>query len=162
MEKSKEEILYKIESLSQVSSTPDGKKITVAYLQDQLAKIVFSHSQFQQEETNIDADSAWPLSEVLKKLIEAADILLNKKDYDGHGWEEISHAVKKAKTFSFTQQEDRIVYGEWQLCPKCAGEGQIYRQDVYNDTTALSIGWFTCPVCNGAKVLARPKLFLTY
>jgi DnaJ-class molecular chaperone len=45
----------------------------------------------------------------------------------------------------------------WQLCPKCAGEGQIYKQDVRNDTTALSIGWFTCDLCNGAKVIIRPQ-----
>lgn len=39
----------------------------------------------------------WSLYEVLKKLVEASEILLIKKDYDGHGWEEISHAVKRGK-----------------------------------------------------------------
>jgi hypothetical protein len=40
---------------------------------------------------------AWPITEVLAKLIEASDILLKKKDYDGHGWEEIHHATNRAK-----------------------------------------------------------------
>lgn len=39
----------------------------------------------------------WPLKDVLAKLIEAAEILLVKKDYDGHGWEEIHHAINRAK-----------------------------------------------------------------
>ncbi len=39
----------------------------------------------------------WPLYEVLKKLEEASEILLHKKNYDGHGWEEIHHAAKRAK-----------------------------------------------------------------
>jgi hypothetical protein len=42
-------------------------------------------------------NTAWPITEVLKKLIEAAEILLNNKNYDGHGWEEIYHATIKAK-----------------------------------------------------------------
>jgi predicted RNA-binding protein with PUA domain len=43
--------------------------------------------------------------------------------------------------------------GEWQLCPKCAGEGIVTEQ-----TTSAFIATVTrtCPVCNGAKVLARP------
>jgi len=42
-------------------------------------------------------DQPWPLTDVLKKLIEASEILLHKKNYDGHGWEEIRHAVEVAK-----------------------------------------------------------------
>lgn len=42
-------------------------------------------------------NTSWPITEVLSKLIEASEILLEKKDYDGHGWEEISYATKRAK-----------------------------------------------------------------
>jgi hypothetical protein len=45
----------------------------------------------------IGMDEAWPLVDVLKKLIEASEILLHKKDYDGHGWEEMEHCVKRGK-----------------------------------------------------------------
>lgn len=48
-------------------------------------------------------------------------------------------------------------FGYWQLCPKCGGEGEVYRED-YGIKTEILIGWFTCPVCHGAKVLARPLL----
>jgi len=41
--------------------------------------------------------NAWPLKDVLKKLIEASEILLLKKDYDGHDWEEISRCVTRGK-----------------------------------------------------------------
>jgi hypothetical protein len=39
----------------------------------------------------------WPLVDVLKKLVEASEILLHKKSYDGHGYEEINQAVDRAK-----------------------------------------------------------------
>ena len=45
----------------------------------------------------IGADQPWSLYDVLNKLIEASDILLHKKNYDGHGWEEIYHAAKRAR-----------------------------------------------------------------
>ncbi|HRP30491.1 MAG TPA: hypothetical protein PKV73_01300 [Agriterribacter sp.] len=43
-------------------------------------------------------------------------------------------------------EQNGQVFGEWQLCPKCNGQGMI---------TGVA---FTCDVCNGAKVLARPLL----
>lgn len=42
-------------------------------------------------------DKAWPLRSVLGKLAEAADTLLDDRDYDGHGWEEIDCARKAAR-----------------------------------------------------------------
>ena len=42
-------------------------------------------------------DNPWTLKDVLNKLIEASEILLHKKNYDRHGWEEISHCVKRGK-----------------------------------------------------------------
>ena len=42
----------------------------------------------------LDGDRAWDTISVLEKLVEAADILLHKKDYDGHGWEEIELCYK--------------------------------------------------------------------
>lgn len=44
---------------------------------------------------NLGQDEPWPLIDVIKKLCEAADILLHKKDYDGHGWEEMELCFKK-------------------------------------------------------------------
>jgi hypothetical protein len=41
--------------------------------------------------------SPWPVDEVLAKLAEAADILLNEKNYDGHGYELIEVARKAAR-----------------------------------------------------------------
>lgn len=51
------------------------------------------------EETSIhDYDeSAWPLPDMLKKLVDGCDILLHKKDYDGPDHEEILGCVKLAK-----------------------------------------------------------------
>ena len=45
----------------------------------------------------LDSDKAWDTLSVLAKLVEAADILLHRKDYDGHGWEEIEICYKRGK-----------------------------------------------------------------
>jgi hypothetical protein len=44
-----------------------------------------------------DDKNSWPLIDVLRKLVEVADILLHKKDYDGHGWEEMEHCYQRGK-----------------------------------------------------------------
>jgi len=51
----------------------------------------------QSEELPLDNDKAWNTHDVIAKLVEAADILLHKKDYDGHGWEEIEICYKRGK-----------------------------------------------------------------
>lgn len=43
----------------------------------------------------LDEDKPWDTFSVISKLVEAADILLHKKDYDGHGWEEIEISHKR-------------------------------------------------------------------
>jgi hypothetical protein len=40
-------------------------------------------------------DQPWPLVDVLKKLIEASDILLHEKNYDRNGWEEHEHCFRE-------------------------------------------------------------------
>ncbi len=42
-------------------------------------------------------DHPWNTYSVISKLVEAADILLHKKDYDGHGWEEIEICYKRGQ-----------------------------------------------------------------
>lgn len=43
---------------------------------------------------------AWTLNDVVNKLIEASEILLHDKNYDGMGYEEIEQCVKIAKEFN--------------------------------------------------------------
>lgn len=47
------------------------------------------------------------------------------------------------------QQKDEVVYGEFQLCPKCNGSGLYYN---YDGTSLTNI----CDVCNGQKIIAKP------
>lgn len=42
-------------------------------------------------------DSPWPLRDVVAKLVEATDILLDQKSYDGHGHESVRYASNAAK-----------------------------------------------------------------
>ena len=43
--------------------------------------------------------SPWPMTDVLAKLCEAADILLDHKSYDGHGHELIDAARREAREY---------------------------------------------------------------
>lgn len=54
-------------------------------------------SLFNKEELPEDMTDPWPTKDVLAKLIEAAEILLHQKSYDGHGYEQIEICVKRGK-----------------------------------------------------------------
>ena len=43
------------------------------------------------------SNESWPTKDILKKLIEASNILLIEKDYDGDGYEKIEYAKREAK-----------------------------------------------------------------
>jgi transcriptional regulator with XRE-family HTH domain len=53
-------------------------------------------------------DNSWSLKDVLKKLIEASEILLHQKNYDGHGWEEINHCVERGKAIVSTLSSNEV------------------------------------------------------
>lgn len=69
---------------------------------------------------------------------------------------EIAIPIEQTKS-----EQNGQVFGEWQLCPKCNGQGMIEKL-LYlaaEETEWIGTGVaFTCDVCNGAKVLARPLL----
>jgi hypothetical protein len=96
--------------------TDEARKIAVAWMEcedknwigqkHKLASDIMNYAkkfatqfgQFEQkEEENIMVKGAWPFIDVLKKLVESADILLHKKDYDGHGWEQIEICFKRGQ-----------------------------------------------------------------
>lgn len=45
----------------------------------------------------LGVDNPYPLKDVLKKLVDAANILLHKKNYDGSDYEEIEKCVLRAE-----------------------------------------------------------------
>lgn len=42
----------------------------------------------------LGVNNPWPITDVLTKLIESTEYLLNVNNYDKHGWEEVSHCTK--------------------------------------------------------------------
>jgi hypothetical protein len=86
-------------------------------------------------------DTAWPLVDVLDKLIEGTEILLNKKNYDGHGWEEISLAVKKGKEvvslLRSTKYEEKAVEAMDSL-PAKKGNNYVSSNSNTDDTSLAS------------------------
>jgi len=47
----------------------------------------------------LNKSEPWPLRNILSKLVEASEILLHDKNYDGHGWENISVCADLAKRY---------------------------------------------------------------
>lgn len=51
-------------------------------------------------------------------------------------------------------------FGEWQLCPKCNGQGMVlippYVAGDATEWSSTTVCTHTCPVCNGAKIIQRP------
>ena len=62
---------------------------------DAIAFAAFCLDKREEEMIPLNETNAWDTISVISKLAEAADILLHKKDYDGHGWEEIGIAQKR-------------------------------------------------------------------
>lgn len=50
-------------------------------------------------------------------------------------------------------QSEKIL-GEWQLCPKCNGNGIIFNPYM----NVSSSPYVQCDVCCGAKILAKPVI----
>ncbi len=73
-----------------------ANEIKEEYASQQLAL----YKESEQPDVNNEMEimkSAWPPRDIVEKLTIAADILLHKKDYDGHGWEEIEYCWRLAK-----------------------------------------------------------------
>lgn len=58
------------------------------------------------------------------------------------------------KGYTQCQQDNATQLSEWQLCPKCLGEGRITSNGL---TTSVHQ---QCDVCNGAKTLIKPVIQL--
>ena len=63
-------------------------------------------------------DQPWPLRDVVLKLCDAAEILLHEKNYDGHGHEEISRALKVGREWAGPPNEKLRHGGENREWPK--------------------------------------------
>lgn len=57
-------------------------------------------------------DTQWPLTLLLDKLCEAADLLLHHCDYDGDGWEKIQYAMNEGRKRS-EQITDSLKHNIW-------------------------------------------------
>lgn len=102
---SAEEILkQKIDELSQHNGWYSSYKHTDQDLKDAMLAAMEEYAQQSQPAAGmkwvkefLGLEEAWPLINVLEKLVEATNILLHKKSYDGHGWEDINHCVARGE-----------------------------------------------------------------
>jgi DnaJ-class molecular chaperone len=56
-------------------------------------------------------------------------------------------------------ETENKIFGEWQKCPKCDGQGTVSKPpgiagDVYQWSSTSCT--HQCDVCNGAKIIQRP------
>jgi hypothetical protein len=83
-------------------------------------------------------------TEILKRII-LEQSMLGEEDIEGHIW------WNKFEEFVRAIPEEQYQAVNWQLCPKCAGEGKV--QNLGTSTSTHS----ECNLCYGAKVVT-PKL----
>lgn len=76
-----------------------GKAGTEAkrYIRDKILAIFSRYRPAPQTAGGEGLNSQWPMKDILAKLAEAAGILLDGYNYDGHGYEQIRHAQKSAQ-----------------------------------------------------------------
>lgn len=52
----------------------------------------------------------------------------------------------------YEEEKQNIVFGQWQLCPKCDGNGFVFNTGGAISTSVTN----QCDVCQGAKIIQRP------
>lgn len=118
-------------------------------------------------------ESAWPLNEVLKRLISASEYLLHKKDYDGSDYEEIEICVIRAKQIISAAPVETLPKGEsivkilhdgtkwyWCRCESCGWDNSS--KYAGGGTAIADTGDYTdpcCPVCGSLKLDGDFKYF---
>lgn len=83
-------------------------------------------------------------TEILKRII-LEQSMLSDEDANSHVW------WNRFEEFIRAIPEEKYQTVNWQLCPKCAGEGVCDNIGTSSSTHRM------CPVCNGAKVIT-PRL----
>jgi len=56
--------------------------------------------------------SAWPPRDVVAKLVESTEHLLQVHDCDHQGWEEVDAALRVAKEYLLTPADDNLQHDE--------------------------------------------------
>jgi hypothetical protein len=75
----------------------DGTLSTSGYSGYSAGNFAKQGARIAQLESALRMSDAWPLHDVIQKLVDGVDILLHKKDYDALGWEEYEHAFTRGK-----------------------------------------------------------------
>lgn len=70
---------------------------TMEYFETDSVIYVMNEARTDERNFILETDKAWSLPEVLAKLVEASEILMDEKDYDGHGHEQISACIARGK-----------------------------------------------------------------
>ncbi len=125
--------MSKAEAITAIECIVVGNKSLPLKQLNQIAEILQQYT----DEVNrgiLRLDEAWPLKDILSKLVGASEILLQKKDYDGHGYEEIEICVKIAKDWLKEQEDIRCKYCTTQItkgdtCFSCSIELRIEEQE---------------------------------
>ena len=88
----------------------------------------------------------------MKTKEEIEQLAESKYKYSGDVYiAEIVQTKRVHFTKGYTQcQEDMSKISEWQLCPKCFGEGEVSNVGISSSIYRI------CPVCNGNKTLIKP------
>lgn len=86
-------------------------------------------------------------------MTQTAEEILDKYYQLKMHWKTVNRAEVLKAMLEYSSQFKEDKPGEWQLCPKCNGGGRAMNMD---NPIPMTID--VCDVCNGNKIIARPKL----
>jgi hypothetical protein len=139
--KNSELIIFKLKALVNAYRNSDWKHVD--NIESELSAL-----ESEPEEQEIDVlglSNPWPLLDVLKQLVEATEILLQKHSYDGHGHEELQICVKRGKEIIFALSKSQPVKEApeiktaQQLINSKANKIQHYSRDGFNTMQTIEL-----------------------
>lgn len=83
-------------SLISMSKYSEHLERKVSELEQDLAK---SQEKCSKYEGALGLGESWPITDVMQKLVESTEYLLDVKNYDRTGWEEVSHCTKLGRQY---------------------------------------------------------------
>lgn len=97
--------------IEELEKTVGIQDCAIAVLSDSVAELEAGLKQCQSDRDEFNAErdkyrealgvhDSWPVTDVLNKLVEATEYLLDVKNYDRVGWEEVSHCAKLGREYS--------------------------------------------------------------
>lgn len=124
------ELLADIETFKALRMPQEALKRIELYVEYRTSLLVKQNSDIREA---LGIDKPWPITDVLNKLVESTEYLLEVKNYDKVGWEDVSHCTKigremSAKIIEVINDNDMLPPGSAPIYTHSASYIESYRE----------------------------------